>query len=55
MNDIGGNLSQEAPELCLQVTSQNTKMEMEKGNLSGILCIGAASKKKIVTVQVSAR
>jgi len=55
MNNIGGNLSQEEPELCLQVTSQKTKMEIEKGNLSGILCIGAASIENIDTVQVNAR
>ena len=39
----------------LQVTSQKTKVEMEKENPSGILYIGAAPAENNAVIQVTAR
>ena len=39
----------------LQVTSQKTKVEMEKENPSGILYIGAAPAENVDVIQVTAR
>jgi hypothetical protein len=55
INDWGGNTRQEAPELRLQVTSQKTKVEMEKTNPSSILYIGAALTENVAVIQVTAR
>ena len=55
INNWGGNTRQEAPELRLQVTSQKTKVEMEKTNPSSILYIGAAITENVAVIQVTAR